>query len=401
MSHVLYLTLIEDPINNGIIRSQVLSVLKHIANEGRRVTLLSAPSRRLFSVHARDEIRRFKEGLNSCGIRFLCYPMPLLSNGFVRLAYLPWLIAFAFPLALIISVFLRVNVIHCRSYPAGLIGMLVKWVTGKTYIFDMRGVYPEEAAFLFRNWNRDGLNFRAWKWLERKMLESADRVIVVSERFRTHLSEEYPGLHEKLVQKVNVIFCGIESTDVQAVRPTDGTLGRPIRLVYSGSIDGWTSPELLAKTYKGIVAVNASSQFFLSVYTTSDQQKIRAAMSAENIPPDTYQIERLKVSEVMPRLSQNDFGILVRESSVVNEVSFPVKLGEYLAAGLPVIVNPALAGAGVFIKKHNVGIVLDSTWSLDGLISGEVKPEDIADAVNELVNTPKAYSAVYAELVSR
>ena len=49
----------------------------------------------------------------------------------------------------------------------------------------------------------------------------------------------------------------------------------------------------------------------------------------------------------------------MRERDIVNEVSFPVKLGEYVAAKLPVVINSALIGAGEFVTQNNIGHILD------------------------------------------
>lgn len=360
MKSILYVTLIEDPINNGILNSQVISVLKGVVKAGHRVTLFSAPSKKLFGKHSTEEVEEYKQKLSGFGIKFFCSPIPVLSNASIRFFLIPWLILFSLPALLFVAVKQKAEILHCRSYPASLVGMLVKILTGKKFIFDMRGVYPEEGEFLFSNWHKDGWNFKTWKLLEKWMLLSADHIVVVSDRFKQHVLSEYPAHADAINEKISTIVCGVSpesivNSEIPKTSPHD-----PIRLVYSGTLDGWTSPVLLAKTYRQILEHNTQHNFVLNIYTTSDQELIHKALFAEGIDSSKYFVQRLKADEVVQKLRENDIGILVREKSIVNEVSFPVKLGEYLAAGLPVVINSALAGAGEFVQQHGVGFTLNN-----------------------------------------
>lgn len=400
MSNILYVTLIENPINNGIINSQVIGVLEQLAEAGHKVTLFSAPSNRLFARHTEQEIMQFQAKLARNSIKLCCFPIPVLTNASVRFFLIPWLLLFSLPAVLFVALKENVDVIHCRSYPAGLVGMLVKILTRKKYVFDMRGIYPEEGSFLFPSWHKGSLNFKAWKWIEGYMLRSADHIVVVSERFRQHVLSEYPAYADDLEKKISTIVCGIATGTMLDRLPSRMSPHNPIRLVYSGTLDGWTSPQLLAETYRKIVVGNPQQVFWLNIYTTSNQDAIRDALKAVEIGDDKYAIQRLRSDEVQSKLRENDIGILVRESSVVNMVSFPVKLGEYLAAGLPVVINDALIGAGEFVLRHNVGVVLDEGHSIQTLTTSSVCLNGIAGALAELANTAQSYVTMYASQLS-
>lgn len=397
MKSILYVTLIEDPINNGILNSQVISILKGVVEEGYRVTLLSAPSKKLFGKHSTEVVEEYKQKLSGSGIKFYCSPVPVLANASIRFYLIPWLILFALPPVLFVALKQKAEVIHCRSYPASLIGMLVKMLTGKKFIFDMRGVYPEEGEFLFPNWHKNSLNYKTWKLIEKCMLLTADHIVVVSDRFKQHVLSEYPNHATAIKEKISIIMCGVApenivSSDVPKTAPHD-----PIRLVYSGTLDGWTTPELLAKTYRQILEHNTQHNFVLNIYTTSNQESIHKALLAESIDSIKYFIQRLKSDEVASMLRENDIGILVREKSIVNEVSFPVKLGEYLAAGLPVVINSALVGAGEFVQQHGVGFKLnDEKCSLHDLLLNYADYQyRCARVIEKLSSNVAAYVVLY------
>jgi len=402
MKSLLYVTLIEDPINNGIQNSQVVSVLKGIAKVGYRVALFTAPSKKLFSNHAAEKIKEHRVKIDDAGIKFYCTPIPVLTNASLRFYLIPWLILFTLPPVLFAVWKQKAEVIHCRSYPASLIGMLVKMLTGKKFIFDMRGVYPEEGEFLFPNWNREGLNFKTWKWIEKRMLISADHVVVVSDYFKFHVLKEYPALAKSIDKKISVILCGVSPESIAQGEPKKKSLHKHnhIRLVYSGTLDGWTSPELLAETYRQILKNNTKHNFVLNIYTTSNHELIQKALLIAGIQSNQYAIQRLKSDEVATKLIENDIGILVREKTIVNEVSFPVKLGEYLAAGLPVVINSALVGAGKFIVENNVGIVIEAEkFCLNKLLSDfEGYVQRCHRTVTLLSKTDEQYLSLYRRI---
>lgn len=400
MKSILYVTLIEDPINNGILNSQVISVLKGVVKAGHRVTLFSAPSKYFFSRHSSEEIAQFKQKLNSSGIKFYCSPIPVLSNASIRFYLIPWLILFSLPAVLFVAVRGKVEVIHCRSYPASLIGMLVKMLTGKKFIFDMRGVYPEEGEFLFPNWHKGSLNFKTWKLVEKWMLLSADHIVVVSDHFKQHVLSEYPTHADAIKEKVSTIVCGVAPESIVNNEIPKTSPHEPIRLVYSGTLDGWTSPKLLAKTYRQILEHNKQHNFVLNIYTTSNQELIRSAFINEDIDSSKYFVQRLNADEVASKLRENDIGILVREKSIVNEVSFPVKLGEYLAAGLPVVINSALAGAGEFVVENKIGVELEKEqFSLHKILTNfDVSSQQSCVTARLLSNNADLYVPLYRHL---
>src|SRR5262249_21399333 len=81
----------------------------------------------------------------------------------------------------------RVRVIHCRSYVAGLMGLVARAVSGARFIFDMRGFWPEERVE-GGLWRQDSAVFRLAKLAEGALLHAADAVIVLTERARIILT---------------------------------------------------------------------------------------------------------------------------------------------------------------------------------------------------------------------
>jgi glycosyltransferase involved in cell wall biosynthesis len=101
--------------------------------------------------------------------------------------------------------------------------------------------------------------------------------------------------------------------------------------------------------------------------------------------------------EVPRYLAASDVGLLLRDDSIVNRVASPVKFGEYLAAGLPVIITEGLGDYSDAVRTHALGSVislgdsddsiqhrLESFTSSDDLLSGEMRRRCRSYAIREL-----------------
>ena len=62
--------------------------------------------------------------------------------------------------------------------------------------------------------------------------------------------------------------------------------------------------------------------------------------------------------EVFNQLTSANFGLLLRENNIVNNVSSPLKFAEYLAAGMPVVVSEGVGDTEETIKRYKVGVVI-------------------------------------------
>ena len=398
---ILYLILMDDPINNGIIDSQVISVLKKTVASGYQVTLFSVPSHRAFCRHSHQVKNNFIQNLEKDGIKFYCCPLPFLSNGFIKILLLPFVIVYILPFFLLFLLRLRVDIIHCRSYPASFIGMIVKNFSNKKYIFDMRGIYPEEGSFLFKNWNINSINYKCWKVLERYMLLSADKVVVVSEVFKKYILSNNLDEYCRISTKISIINCGINVDRLVKFTNRDCLTHRPIRLVYSGTLDGWTTPALLANTFIEIMKCNNEYDFLLNVYTTTKISNIVDAFKLALVPFDKYNIEHVMVDSVFEKLCTNDIAILVREDSIVNAVSFPVKLGEYISARLPVVVNSAVKSGADFVEQYKVGKVLCDDYYIADIIENYNFFVSRCDSdVNHFADCQLDYIKIYDDLLA-
>jgi glycosyltransferase involved in cell wall biosynthesis len=82
-------------------------------------------------------------------------------------------------------------------------------------------------------------------------------------------------------------------------------------------------------------------------------------LHAQGIPADQATVLTVAQGDVARYLSAADAGLLLRAPSRMNRFSQPTKLGEYLAAGLPVIVSRGTGRVDRLIEENAAGFVVD------------------------------------------
>ena len=66
----------------------------------------------------------------------------------------------------------------------------------------------------------------------------------------------------------------------------------------------------------------------------------------------------LEQEEVFEELIKCNFGIIFRGNNLISSVSSPLKFGEYLAAGLPVLINEGIGDTEEIILKYKIGVII-------------------------------------------
>lgn len=143
-----------------------------------------------------------------------------------------------------------------------------------------------------------------------------------------------------------------DESEMAANRKKLGFEESDIILVYSGSDAGWQSFQLFDQFLIKVLEDNVNVKvLFLSGIDLN-------SLSSMKVYPDRISKMWVKPSEVIPILSSCDYGILIREKSVTNEVASPTKFAEYLIAGLSVLISEDLGDFSSFVVDNSCGIVI-------------------------------------------
>lgn len=122
--------------------------------------------------------------------------------------------------------------------------------------------------------------------------------------------------------------------------------------VYCGSFSGWQSVDLL---YSFVALQMQLQSEFRFLIITPDVELWRKFTSEFG---DRVFIISLESIQVISWLKYCDYGFLIRENSVTNQVAAPVKFAEYLSAGLKVVISDNIGDYSSFVLEHNCGHVI-------------------------------------------
>jgi glycosyltransferase involved in cell wall biosynthesis len=329
---VVYLTFNDAP--SGIYAGQVIDVCKFLAKIGRRkIVLIAFISIRNFSENKLKIKAQFPDAI-------VLRMFPKMRNWKLNRFFLKKYIR-------------RINpeVIIARGPFAANLALNFK--EGRKICFDGRGAYvPELIEY---NVVPDEKIKNEIGEIERKAIHETDFRIAVSNALVNYWKEQFQYSGAQHV----VIPCTLNSnsfhaagiTDIDKSRKELDLLKQDRVIVYSGSNAGWQSLEDLSVKLTPLFRANSDMKLVLML------KIIPASFSMLKEFPGRVKQKWTNPEQVAEVLSACDYGWLVREKSVTNQVASPVKFAEYLAAGLSVIISPELGDYTDFVNANACGIV--------------------------------------------
>lgn len=356
---------------SGIYQSQVIDVCRFINQEfAIKVKLVAFISLRNFF----RERARIKNTYNSS----IVFPMfPGVTNWKKNYFLLS---------------FLRSDMIIARGPFATWLSLVAKR-KGKTGMvcFDARGAYT--AEFNEYDVSRKASMNKMMHQLEMNVVLSSDFRIAVSEELVRYWKQQFDyntNGHVVIPCTVSSAFLNEFNSDViSRARKEIGFSDGDLVIAYSGSGAAWQSLDSTKRLLEQIMESDKRVKILLMTSSPSRfSSKYDSRVVKKNVTPD----------KVRNLLVAADYGILVREDSVTNKVSSPVKFAEYLACGLPVIISNNIGDYPLFVKQHKAGIVFSEI--------GNLQLEKVSMAEKTRLNrlalfrfTKEAYRDAYEKIV--
>ena len=172
------------------------------------------------------------------------------------------------------------QVVHCRSYIAGLMGLAVKRATGAKYIFDMRGFWPDERVD-GGIWSKTSLQYRVFK---------GGGAAAVPGRRSRGLADPRRRARVRAVSTTcsGLRAAGVGDPDLHQPRPVppgafgSGSRKRGFTLGYIGSVGSWYMFEEVARVVRMLFDAQPSkpaSRSSTRVGTTPSVRRCNRPMS--------------------------------------------------------------------------------------------------------------------------
>jgi len=388
---ICYLTYGE-PVFSQLLQTQAVRLLQLLSRKSS-VTIewvaFISPVDLLFH---REEMRRMRREVSQAGITLTLYPLPILySRYFLPRAWLlPWLIFLG---SVVLSAHFgqhrHPKLIHARGYMATLLTIVSrKHRNDFSILFDPRSLFPEENVTA-GNWTVHSIDFALWKRLEAYIMKRVDTVVGVSAGFKQLLRD----IPRSNLPRFAIVPCTVDTQHYDQVPVERDSvlkeLGMPadsLVIAYTGSIGRWNSPKTIARYF--YCAWCADSRCRLLVITNGRFDHLERELLKYKLPLDTYCIVRVESSKVARYLKASDVGLQVMEPALDSPTRLGVKFAEYMAAGLPVIVNRYAGAAKDYVETNGVGVVVDQPENEMGqaLTTLRLHREDIATRCRELAH---------------
>lgn len=217
-------------------------------------------------------------------------------------------------------------------------------------VVDIHGVVPEEFRM-----HDDYHSAVKYEREEEYAFRFAKRVVVVSSAMKEYLAKKYRNhpapefIHFPMFPDF-VPYMGPKGVDAGA---------KPIA-VYAGGLHKWQQPK---KTLGAMIATDG----MCSNYFLSPNPEMASELAAEIDAGNHIYFGTMSHDELMRFYRKCDFGYVLREDNVVNNVACPTKIVEYLANGIIPVIDSgrigdfdALGMRAITVKDFEQGLVPDT-----------------------------------------
>jgi glycosyltransferase involved in cell wall biosynthesis len=253
----------------------------------------------------------------------------------------------------------RPQIIHSRSSLPTAIAVIIAKLSRSIFLYDADSVLSEEYADI-EHWARKSKGFRITAASEALARKAAKQIIVLTDTLRQDFIKDF-----QITTPIEVIPCCVDldkfnfNVETRKRKRAELNLSEEKLFVYVGKIGSWY---LVNETFDFFKEVQKNmSTAKLLVVTQDPPGAFHQLALSKNISKDSYFIKKASHTEVPEWLSASDVGLALIKSLKSKRGSSPVKVAEYLASGLPVVITDKIGDCSNLIIKNKIGAVVKQT----------------------------------------
>lgn len=218
-------------------------------------------------------------------------------------------------------------------------------------VYDGRGAITEE----FKEYKVGG-NFsekQVFK-LEKKAVLSATFRIAVSSKLVEYWQKDFGYTADNHV----IIPCTVSTNEIQKSK----TINRKVLnfkeddivIVFTGGNGEWQSYDKMLTVLENYLISSSTIKVLLLCGSSDKIHFLQEKYHGRVV------VKWVNFQDVQAYIDLADYGIVVRDQSVTNYVSSPVKIAEYLSCGLKILISPNIGDFSDFIIEENLGHLIDN-----------------------------------------
>jgi glycosyltransferase involved in cell wall biosynthesis len=337
-------------------QSQVIPYLRELAKRGVRFTLLSFERAKAYTSEGVQQCAQLRDKLQAHGIEW--HWLRYHQRPSVPATIYDVLAGIRKASKLVRRN--RIEMVHARGHIPATIALALKRRFGVKMIFDLRGLMAEEYVDA-EHWREGGVPYRLTKATERRIFAATDGIVTLTERIWP-IIKEWPGLRGRTVEH-EVIPCCVDlslfkfSDEDRARRRRELGLDDQFTVVYSGSLDGWYLTEKMVDFFAALLKGN--QQAHLLWLTNGSPERVRELMRSRQIETKNFSVLSVASPEVPSYLAAADAGLAFIKRCISKLASSPTKNGEYLACGLPLVINAGVGDSDALIDDYKAGVLIE------------------------------------------
>lgn len=350
--HILFLTHYFPPEVNAP-ASRTYEHAKRWVRRGARVTVITNhpnhPHGKLFPGYRNRFISRERiDGIDVIRVKTFLTP----NEGFGRriINYL----FYAF-MALGASMLVRhfdVMIATTPQFFCGLSGVLVRKMKGKTFILEVRDLWPDSLVAL--GVLRNKFVIRLLRGLERWMYYSANKIVVTSDPLRYHIvGTGYPS--QKVLTIAHSVDLDVFNVEKQRDNK-DNLFNDKFVVCYAGTFGMAQGLEVILDTAK--LMSDEQKIHFLLIGDGAERKKIVQRAGELKLLNLTIMPLQLK-GRIIQFIARSNLGLVTLKKHPLFKTVVPSKIFEYAALKKPVILATGKGEGASIVEKHNCGLVIE------------------------------------------
>jgi len=315
-------------VSNGLYISQVLGLIRYCASCGAECLVFQS------YIEAKEEVVEFEPNIRVVS--------DCRQYGYVPFVFQPRLYWNMIRRHLkVIDVF-RPTHIYTRQYLSCLAARKLSSLLNAKLIMSRRGA--EVAERLIGGRFKDHVAAFLMKFAISKAIKGCSHINTVCSYLARNTEEDYG-------KQTSVLPCCVQDYAFERM-PHDWILENRAKMglnssdkvmVYSGGVNAWQRIDEVVALMKEIHKRDGAIRF---IFLSKEVEAIRGKCQAVNLPENVYHIRSCAHKEVSSYLQLADCGVILRANTIVNRAASPIKIGEYLAAGLGIIAQPWIGDVG-------------------------------------------------------
>jgi glycosyltransferase involved in cell wall biosynthesis len=148
----------------------------------------------------------------------------------------------------------------------------------------------------------------------------------------------------------------VDALQAQALREQMGLSDKTV-LLYLGKLGSWYMAAEMVDFFA--VAREAIPHLHFLILTQSDYALARQEFARRGIGEESFTLTTVAPEDVPLYLALADVGISFIRPCFSKLASSPTKIGEYLAAGLPIVTNSGIGDCDALLSERNVGALVE------------------------------------------